>query len=347
MAGSLDIDALLQPVPGDSPAGPDMVYEAPFGDFQRAATRIAPQVMGNETREGFEPDWSGVLARGQELLGLSKDLRIAVPLTEAAVRVQGLPGLASGLGLIQRLLADFWGGVHPLLDADDDNDPTERVNALLPLADPERVLEAVRTAVLVQSRAAGRFSFRDWQIASGEIPAPAGAKQSPPELPLVEAAFTTSELEALQATAASVTAAQAALKAIEVSLTERLSTSSVPDLGTLAEVLKAMGKLLATQLGARGVVAVSGPEPGADGEAPVRPVVSGEIRSRDDATRTLDRLCAYFEQHEPSSPVPLLLRRAKRLISADFLTILRDLTPEGVSQAEKVAGVQPGADGRK
>ena len=33
---------------------------------------------------------------------------------------------------------------------------------------------------------------------------------------------------------------------------------------------------------------------------------------------------------EPSSPVPLLLQRAKRLFAKDFLEILRDLTPGGV-----------------
>jgi type VI secretion system protein ImpA len=53
----------------------------------------------------------------------------------------------------------------------------------------------------------------------------------------------------------------------------------------------------------------------------------------------IDKICDYFERHEPSSPVPLLLNRAKRLISKDFLEILRDLTPDGVLQAESIGGV--------
>ena len=64
----------------------------------------------------------------------------------------------------------------------------------------------------------------------------------------------------------------------------------------------------------------------------------GEIRSREDVIRVLDRACEYFERNEPSSPVPLLLRRAKRLISKDFMEILKDLAPDGVSQAENVGG---------
>ena len=53
----------------------------------------------------------------------------------------------------------------------------------------------------------------------------------------------------------------------------------------------------------------------AGGEGSGAPSMSGEIRSRDDAMRVLDRVSEYFRKNEPSSPVPLLLQRAKRLIS--------------------------------
>jgi type VI secretion system protein ImpA len=35
-----------------------------------------------------------------------------------------------------------------------------------------------------------------------------------------------------------------------------------------------------------------------------------------------------------------LLQRAKRLVAKDFMEILRDLTPDGVSQAEAIGGVR-------
>jgi type VI secretion system protein ImpA len=38
--------------------------------------------------------------------------------------------------------------------------------------------------------------------------------------------------------------------------------------------------------------------------------------------------------------VPLLLQRAKRLVSKDFLEIIRDLTPSGVAEAELIGGVE-------
>ena len=53
----------------------------------------------------------------------------------------------------------------------------------------------------------------------------------------------------------------------------------------------------------------------------------------------LDRACEYFHRYEPSSPVPLLLERAKRLMSKDFVEILRDLAPDGIAQFEVVSGI--------
>ena len=41
----------------------------------------------------------------------------------------------------------------------------------------------------------------------------------------------------------------------------------------------------------------------------------------------------FYERAEPSSPVPILLRRAARLVNKSFLDVLRDLIPEGVNQA--------------
>jgi type VI secretion system protein ImpA len=71
---------------------------------------------------------------------------------------------------------------------------------------------------------------------------------------------------------------------------------------------------------------------------PVAPSISGEVTNRDDVVRLLDRICAYYEKYEPSSPIPLLLTRAKRLISKDFIDVLRDIAPDAVAQAEAIRG---------
>jgi type VI secretion system protein ImpA len=65
---------------------------------------------------------------------------------------------------------------------------------------------------------------------------------------------------------------------------------------------------------------------------------------RADVIRMMDAICAYYREHEPSSPVPMLITRAKRLVNLSFLEALRDLSPSTVSDLEKIAGVENSPD---
>jgi type VI secretion system protein ImpA len=65
-----------------------------------------------------------------------------------------------------------------------------------------------------------------------------------------------------------------------------------------------------------------------------------DIKSRQDAIRALDAVAAFFRSHEPSSPVPLFVERAKRLVSKSFMEVLEDIAPEGLSQAQLIGGIK-------
>jgi len=71
-------------------------------------------------------------------------------------------------------------------------------------------------------------------------------------------------------------------------------------------------------------------------------VAVGAIRSRDDAIRALDSVAEYFRRNEPSSPIPLFVERAKRLVSKSFLEVLADVVPDAVPQVRAVGGIPEG-----
>ncbi|WP_419207235.1 ImpA family type VI secretion system protein, partial [Pseudomonas syringae] len=79
-------------------------------------------------------------------------------------------------------------------------------------------------------------------------------------------------------------------------------------------------------------------DPAGKAPTPATPRVSGDIASRDDVLRSLDRILSYYARHEPSSPLPVLLNRAKNLVHADFEAIVRNLIPDGMSQFENLRG---------
>jgi type VI secretion system protein ImpA len=64
----------------------------------------------------------------------------------------------------------------------------------------------------------------------------------------------------------------------------------------------------------------------------------GRITSNQDVLKALDMIVAYYTQNEPSSPVPLLIKRAKRLVGKSFVDIIRDLSPDAMSQVKIVSG---------
>jgi type VI secretion system protein ImpA len=66
----------------------------------------------------------------------------------------------------------------------------------------------------------------------------------------------------------------------------------------------------------------------------------GEVRSRDDVRRALQRVCEYLEKHEPSSPASLFARRAERMLGMDFIGIVRELSPDSMQHIQMVTGVK-------
>jgi type VI secretion system protein ImpA len=53
------------------------------------------------------------------------------------------------------------------------------------------------------------------------------------------------------------------------------------------------------------------------------------VSSRDDVRRTLDKLLEYFQVHEPGHPAPVLLSRVRRMVGADFETLMNELYQDG------------------
>jgi type VI secretion system protein ImpA len=234
--------------------------------------------------------------------------------------------------------------LHPQLDPDDGLDPTARVNLVASVCDA-RLLKAVRTSPMLTVPGLGGISLRDLQIARGELPAPEG--EEPLKLDSLDAAARDVELPTLESTAALVSAAVEDTNAIERTLTEKVGASQAVSLSALTDVLREIDLFLRHQLDARvgpeaasaGVEGDASPQVG-EASPGLRTVQggSGEISCSRDVIVTLDKIIDYYRANEPSSPVPLLLQRAKRLVSVGFIDILRDIAPDALAQAEMVTG---------
>lgn len=63
------------------------------------------------------------------------------------------------------------------------------------------------------------------------------------------------------------------------------------------------------------------------------------ISSRDEVVKCLDLVVAFYDRTEPSSPIPHLARRVRRMVHMDFVELMEDLAPSGLKEFRQLAGV--------
>jgi type VI secretion system protein ImpA len=337
----IDVDTLLAPVSDGEPCGPDLEYDSVFLALEEAAKGKPEQQFGDTIIPGEDPDWRQMQNLSRELFARTRDIRVAVHLLRACTRLQGLHAAAQGLQLIHGLLSQHWDHVHPKLDADDDNDPTMRLNALAPLVDAGTFLADLRKA---STGGRGAVTGRDIELAFGKGQPPEGEHFMPAPGVLQALQDAQAQDEGLCQALAAMLDTAAAIDAI---VSEK-ATVSGPEFRPLRLILQAVRDAAQQALG--GAAGASAGEEGAEGGAGAEGASTGgggfvvqgglgALRSRQDAIHTLDKVCEWIELNEPSNPAPLLIRRAQRLINMSFLEIIKDLVPDGVDQVTKLAGI--------
>src|ERR1039458_372797 len=117
----IDIEALLQPIPGGLPSGPDLRYHPITDQIKEARREEADISQGVWKIDVKAADYPLVLKLCRDALTKrGKDLQIAGWMTEALLQLEGFAGLRQGLQLIYRLLDTYWDSVYPQMDEDGD-----------------------------------------------------------------------------------------------------------------------------------------------------------------------------------------------------------------------------------
>lgn len=344
---TLDLIAtLLEPLSADEPSGPDLEYDPAFMQLSVDAEGKAEQQFGDTIIPAVEPDWARVAQQAAALLERSKDLRSAIFLLRAVTHTQGLDGTALALQLIGRLLDEHWDSVHPQLDADDNNDPTMRLNALAALGDEAALVRDLYDAVLGTAPGIGPIRVRDLAVAHGALAAASDGEQLSPAavqggldeiLPQApDTARAMRELGSMLRAIADTVAARSdgALDLEHPLAVARLLNAAAPPDHTDGNGGSAGSSATAADPGDAPVGSV-------DAAAPVS--APGEIRNRQDALKMLDRVIHFLQQSEPGNPAPLLIARAKQLIGVNFLDIINNLAPDALESIQRIAGT-PSSD---
>jgi type VI secretion system protein ImpA len=342
MSARWDSAQLLQPISEAQPCGEsleDTELLASFDAFRlfgQARPLDAPAEPDEKRvpKPAESPEWITIRDKALEALGKSKDLRLLAYLGTALLRTDGLPAFSETLNVASQWLDTYWTQTYPLVD----EDAVLRKNALNCFADPMAIVDAIRRVPLVRSRQHGTFSLRSIDIATNQLSPTEGDVQADENQ--IQAAFASMPLADLRQLLDSVLGAVAALNKIDATMSASAGSEAMPGFESVTALLARAGQALRSQVAAHpentegpGVEGTA--EPGETGAS-----LSGVVKSRQDAIRALDAVAAFFKKTEPSSPIPMFLERAKRLVSKDFLEVLADIAPEAVPQARAAGGLK-------
>jgi type VI secretion system protein ImpA len=341
---SLLIATMLPDLSEASPAGENLEHDPDFVAMERAAERKPETQYGDVITPAMPPDWKEVDALASTLLERTRDLRVLVHMAVARLNLSGPPAFAEVLAQIVHQLETRWDVVHPRLDPEDDNDPTLRANTLSRLRDERNVLRALRDLPLARTAQTGTICWRDIAIFHGQIDPEPGHEK--PSESLIHGAFNNTDAGRLAALREGIDLA--VLRTAGISAAFDTLAGPVLDLGNLAKLLDNIQKDLkrfepVIDEARPDAFEDAGETVGADQPPAVvrRGVTARSITSvtgRDDALYLLELVSSYFRTNEPTSPAPLLIDRARRLATMDFIDILRDLAPDGMGQAQLIAG---------
>lgn len=350
---SIPLAKLLQPVSGEQPCGPDLSYDPRYDELENLLKGKPGVEIGSVVKPAEPPDWRTLQEKAVEFLGAAKHLRPAVILACATLRVEGFSGIRDGLRLVRGLLENFWGDLHPNLDPDDNNDPQQRLNILSGLTSPRnpgsdvagwlQIVDYLHQAPICSPRGMPPISLETLDLAqTPAVPAADGGTAAPVmDLASVEAQIRSTDPTQLFAHHGCVKDAIEDARGIDAFLSNTLGAGGSISFDELTSTLARLERVIGNYLPGAEVPADAAPAgEGADAPAAAQagPAISGSVRSRDDVIRTLDKICEYYRQVEPGSPVPYLLRRAQKLALMNFVDAMLELSLASPDQLRPAMG---------
>lgn len=334
-----------------SPCGENMEYDPRMMALEEDIVGKPEQQMGDSIIPATPPNWKDILKNAASLLEDTRDLRVFIYWTAAQLAREGLSGLYEGLQHILYFSSEAWDELWPVPD---DGDVQERLSAFALLSPMAGSFDADMTVVqllldqkLCFSHAVGSYSLRD--IREAQETGNEEARK------LIRAAYLDSPEAELEKVKTCIDNILQCLRDIRECYDNH--GMGTPDLRMITDIVKEMQLFYKSQpaeqpeapaptVSEAPSASVSAAPAAAAGPLAAVPVAlpaaaPGVINGRQDAIRTMKALCQWFEENEPSSPVPYFLKRAIRCVGANLFDIVEDLAPQMKEQLKLILKPDP------
>jgi len=332
----IDVQDLLQPIPGANPAGESLRYQGTYDRIADARREDDPSLSQGIYKSTLKrAEWTTAETICVEALTKrTKDLQIAGWLLEAWLHLHGFAGVTNGLRLLAGLCEQFWDHLYPTLE---DGDLEARI-ALFDWIEQKLTLKLKQIPLTLPSDAVKQsYSYVDWESACHfenlAMKDPRALQEAlakiNPTLSTFRAAITGTDLSFHLDMVQDLDDAIESCLAVEQVLEQKCGKDA-PLLRQFKEALSLIQSLVSQDLLARDShVAAVGEEvdplnvEAEEPEAGLRS--SGPIRNRADAYRRLSEAADYLLRTEPHSPTPYLVKRAVEWGSMSLPELLQQI----------------------
>lgn len=327
----MDIEPLLVPVAPDEPAGPDLSYSPERGEIEQTFERAASDAGGVD-----ESDWKAATAAVVAQSRLTKDIWLAVYMARIGARSNDLELVEDGCALLAGQLERFWDTAHPKLEEYGVEGRKAPCESLVRISE---FLGPLRRVTLVAHPRLGSYSGEDFVRFGSEGEAAQGYGQFRAAVAETPVADLQAVVDRFQEIANALSRADAVLSE-QAAAQGQTGTNFEPTYEAIEQIQDAIRPFVASTT-AKATEPASSDAATETAAAATKPTkgATSQIDSREDVARALDSVIDYYVKREPSSPIPEALRRIKGWIAMDFMAILRDISPNGAADAEKVLRV--------
>ncbi|CAN5887412.1 type VI secretion system ImpA family N-terminal domain-containing protein [soil metagenome] len=313
------------PISASDPCGPTLEYDHEYAVLLARMVPRADTQYGSFVGSAEAPNWPEIERDCQRLLLRTKDINLFVWLCRARTRLGQGAGLVQVLSMLLEVLQTWPEAVHPQTIIEGEPEPVVRANALAGLADPEGLLADV-CEIVVASGTATRLTVRDAERAFAVPRMPEALR---PESVL-------QQLAVLRAAAPQDARLPVRLLAEAANLVRAIEAWSKSQLGDDAPSLVALSRVLDLFIDPKQSISASngaGPYESLESTDPTDSAAqpwmntspfpkarSGarQALTRDDVLLDIRGAREWFESHEPSSPVAVLLKQAERMVGKRF-----------------------------
>jgi type VI secretion system protein ImpA len=361
----IDIDALLQPISDDSPSGEGMRYSGLYDEISEARRADKAVTQGDWQTDIKVADYRKVLELAvPALTNQTKDIQVAIWLTEALVKLHGFAGFRDGVRLVTQLQENFWDTLHPVIE---DGDMEGRANAISWLdAQGSTFIQGVAL-----TSAAG-YGYSDWVDAKRfDIPEnieALGADEQEKFRDLKaqvdregrvtadkwRSAVAQTRRQFCEQNSFTIAECIEALSALDSVNEDRYERNQMPGLSKIRKALEQVKdqaeKLLELKRAEEPMVEDSYVETASETSnesngSGTSGVASGPIRNRAEALKRLAEIASFFQRTEPHSPVFYLIQRAVKWGNMPFETWLQDVVKDEnvLHQIRETLGINSGS----